>query len=433
MPNDQAAQWAVCEGNDLLIAGHLNEAAACFQRAIQLDPTVPGAFLGLGKVRCGLALWQSARLQLEQALEIPADRQPARHALWEVCQVLGDREAAIAHLREAVRVDPLEVRPSESALRRVLSLKAVGDFQANLPLAPLLDPAGTELITLWLDPDLDEPVVPADLPPFDCLFIAIAEDERHRRVLAAADAIAARLGGPVINNGAAIARLSRAGVVRLLRGLPHALVPEQQLLARGEMPASFPAIIRPHHAHAGDGLSKLEDAQALEVYLQAMPETEQFYTAPYIDYRSADGLWRKYRVIFVDGQPMPFHLAIHSHWAVWYYNSGMAEDAAKRAEEARFLEDMESVFPPGAMMALRELGRRVELDYFGLDCGLMPDGRLLVFEIETGMLVHDSDPADIYPYKKRCVPRIFRAVEKMIDQRIAAAGQVTARRSYAWM
>ena len=336
MPDHQAAQWAVCQGNDLLIGGHLNEAAACFQHAIRLEPRVPGAFLGLGKVRCGLALWQSARTLLEQALDIAADAQAARHALWEVCQVLGDRDTAVAYLREAVTIDPLEIRPSETAVRRVLSLKAVGDFQANLPLAPLLDAAGTELITLWLDPDLDEPPVPEDLPPFDCIFIAIAEDERHTRVLMAADVIAARLGGPVINNGRAIARLSRGGASRLLRDLPHSLVPEQLLVGRADAIPFYPATIRPSHSHAGEGLSKLEDADSHESYLRAMPDNEHFYAAPFIDYRSADGLWRKYRVVFVDGRPMPFHLAIHSHWAVWYYNAGMSEDPAKTRGRSAF-------------------------------------------------------------------------------------------------
>jgi hypothetical protein len=71
------------------------------------------------------------------------------------------------------------------------------------------------------------------------------------------------------------------------------------------------------------------------------------------------------------------------------------------------------------MAALAGIAERVGLDYFGLDCGLMPDGRLVVFEVETGMIVHDRDPADLYPYKKLFVPRIFRAVERMIDGRVA--------------
>src|ERR1700753_682471 len=81
------------------------------------------------------------------------------------------------------------------------------------------------------------------------------------------------------------------------------------------------------------------------------------------------------------------------------------------------------------MRALRTLAARVGLDYFGIDCGLMPDGRLVVFEIETGMIVHDWDSAEIYPYKQACTRAIRLATEKMIDSRleIPAACHATGR------
>ena len=76
---------------------------------------------------------------------------------------------------------------------------------------------------------------------------------------------------------------------------------------------------------------------------------------------------------------------------------------------------------PGAMAALRAIARVVDLDYVGIDCSLLPDGTLLVFEVETGMIVHDHDPPALFPYKRRFIPEIFRAVERMIDARIQAA------------
>jgi hypothetical protein len=75
-------------------------------------------------------------------------------------------------------------------------------------------------------------------------------------------------------------------------------------------------------------------------------------------------------------------------------------DPWKRREEARFVQDIRQVFPGRAMGALHAVAARVGLDYFGIDCGLMRDGRLVVFEIETGMIVHDWDTPEIYPYKR---------------------------------
>ncbi len=377
--------------------------------------------------------WAVARAVLEALLAAPELALQARLLLWEVCQAQGDAAAGIAHLRAAVTGAPVIIRPSAAPARRVLALAVVGDFQANLPLGCLLDAERTGLATLWIsDPEavLADPAgtLPRNLPPFDCVFIAIAEDVRHASALAAADAWAARLAAPVINSGARIATVSREGAARLLADLPEAVVPTQHLLTRAALrvpalPAglAFPLLIRPRGTHAGQGLARVGDTAELAAYLADDALGDLFYVAPFIDFRSADGQWRKYRVIFVDGRPFPFHLAVHDDWAIWYYNAGMDRDAAKRAEEARFLENITASFPPRAMAALTALAERVRLDYFGLDCALMPDGRLLVFEVETGMIVHDGDPADLYPYKKRYVPRIFRAVEAMLDARIAQA------------
>ncbi len=377
--------------------------------------------------------WAAARAALEALLAAPELALQARLLLWEVCQAQGDAAAGVAHLRDAVTGTPVIIRPAAAPARRVLALAVVGDFQANLPLGCLLDADRTGLATLWIaDPEavLADPAgtLPRNLPPFDCVFIAIAEDDRHASALAAADAWAACLGAPVINSGARIAALSREGAARLLAGLPEAVVPAQHLLTRaalrmGAFPAglTFPLLVRPRGSHAGHGLARVADAAELAAYLAEDSLGDLFYAAPFVDFRSADGHWRKYRVIFVDGRPFPFHLAVHDDWAIWYYNAGMDRDAGKRAEEARFLADITASFPPRAMAALAALAERVGLDYFGLDCALMPDGRLLVFEVETGMIVHDTDPADLYPYKKRYVPRIFRAVETMLDARIAQA------------
>ena len=66
------------------------------------------------------------------------------------------------------------------------------------------------------------------------------------------------------------------------------------------------------------------------------------------------------------------------------------------------------------------IAQAVGLEYFGIDCTIGRDGRLLVFEADAAMLVHTTDPVDLYPYKHEFVPRIYRAIERMIDARKAA-------------
>lgn len=368
------------------------------------------------------------RANLTLATDDPDLCTEAHYLLWEVCQACNDRDAALAHLDQAIRCDPVRTRqiPDARPQRSVLAIATPGDFQANMPLGMLL-PASTLLHVLWLaDPDaaLAAPhaALPDTLPPFDCVFVTIAEDPRHARALLAADRLAEALGRPTINCGKRIAALSRDGAARLLDGVPDAVVPAQRATDAASLrasPPSFPFIARPRTSHAGYGLARIDNCPSLDAYLDAHPGTDH-YVAPFVDFRSSDGYYRKARIVFVGGVPYPVHLAIHDDWQVWYYNAGMARDDWKRAEEARFMTGMAAFVGAAAMRALQLIGRRLGLDYVGLDCAILPDGRLLVFEIETGMIVHDKDPPELFLYKSAPIARIAAALESLIDARIAA-------------
>ena len=181
-------------------------------------------------------------------------------------------------------------------------------------------------------------------------------------------------------------------------------MPEHTVRSRAWLPlAAFPFIVRPCGSHAGRDLALIRDRAELDRYLDRPHLPETFVTAPFIDYRSPDRLYRKCRIAFVGGRPYPVHLAVHDDWAVWYYNAGMDRSVWKQAEEALFMADLPAWTGPVATRALHAIADRVELDYFGLDCAVLPDGKLLVFEVETGMLVRDA--------------RVRQALETLIEER----------------
>ena len=93
-----------------------------------------------------------------------------------------------------------------------------------------------------------------------------------------------------------------------------------------------------------------------------------------------------------------------------------------KAEEERFLADPDGVFDGARGAAIRAIGRRLDLDYSGVDCGLLPDGRVVVFEANANILVHLNDPPDGFAYKHRYVPRIFAAMTELVLRRCGAAG-----------
>ena len=54
------------------------------------------------------------------------------------------------------------------------------------------------------------------------------------------------------------------------------------------------------------------------------------------------------------------------------------------------------------------------LDYYQIDCAETPDGRLLVFEVDTAAIIHLMDPPDLYPYKPAQMRRVFAAFDAML-------------------
>ena len=190
-------------------------------------------------------------------------------------------------------------------------------------------------------------------------------------------------------------------------------------LARGE--AEFPVVVRPVGSHAGRGLVRLDAAAAIADYLATQSGSE-FYVSPFVDYGSADGLFRKYRIVFIEGRPFAVHMAVSSHWMVHYLNAEMGESEAKRAEEARFMAEFDGDFARRHAAPLQAMVERVGLDYFGIDCAETPDGELLTFEVDSALVVHAMDPVDTYPYKPPQMHKLFEAFRDMLKRR-AAAGQ----------
>jgi FkbM family methyltransferase len=82
-----------------------------------------------------------------------------------------------------------------------------------------------------------------------------------------------------------------------------------------------------------------------------------------------------------------------------------------RKEEEQFLEDMASVFNPHHQNALRAIAKATGLDYGGVDCGLDRDGRIVVFEANAAMLVHDEKTEVYLPLIVRRAGRVIVAVQ----------------------
>lgn len=346
----------------------------------------------------------------------------------------GQDELALALQAQALETQPTYTLPAarQPARLTVLALMTPGLLVDNLPLDPLLNGSDITLIQHYLTstqlPD------PATLPAHDLLFVAVGESDKTQPLLAALMPYLAHWPKPVLNRPEHIADMARDKSALKLADLPGALVPPSTRVSRmqlqrlvhglstpsslfgGEHGVQYPLIVRPVGTHAGKGLERIESGDALAAYLQTQPG-DTFTLSPFVDYAGPDGLYRKYRIAMINGQPFASHMAVSSRWMVHYLNADMTESAAKRDEEAAFMQGFDTGFAARQAAALAAIQQRLQLDYYAIDCAEMPDGRLLVFEADTAMIVHAFDPESIFPYKKPQMEKVFAAFREFLYSR----------------
>jgi hypothetical protein len=320
---------------------------------------------------------------------------------------------------------------------RVLAFMAPGDFMANMPIGFLLENSNVTLDMVYVLPG--QPL-PQPLPDHDVALVAVAESKENQDLLRDLAGLVRSWPAPVINAPERIAQLSRDGSWALLMSAPGVEIPinarigrdDFERIARSEIAiedilagGTFPIIARPLDSHAGEGLQKLETAADIDGYLRERREGE-FYLAPFVDYRGPDGLFRKYRIALIDRRPYAVHMAISQHWMIHYLNADMTGNAENRAEEARFMATFDEDFAVRHATALRAIAERIDLDYIPFDCAETRDGKLLVFETGTNMVVHAMDPVDLFPYKRPQMEKVFGAFRAMLQDRAARARETAA-------
>jgi hypothetical protein len=339
--------------------------------------------------------------------------------LSTLLQMRGDRDGGLKLQASALALSRA-YRTTHGSGRglRILAFMAPGDLMTNTPLDFMLEGSDVELTTWYVDGAVPSP---ADLPEHDIAFLAISQADDGSAALAGLGDALASWPRPVVNGRPdLIAALTRNGVADAFARHPLIVCPATRQADRAQLEAvaaagqplgslhpdlAWPVIVRPIGSHAGKGLEKIDDAAALAGYL-AGHTAQAFFIAAFFDYAGADGLFRKLRVVFVNGRPFVAHMAVSERWMVHYLNADMGKPANRR-EEARVMATFDEGFALRHRAAFEALTTTFGLDYVGIDCAETLDGRLVVFEADVAMIVHAMDSAELYPYKKPAMAKLF--------------------------
>jgi glutathione synthase/RimK-type ligase-like ATP-grasp enzyme len=191
-----------------------------------------------------------------------------------------------------------------------------------------------------------------------------------------------------------VARTTRDQVARLLNGTPGLVVPKVVRLrnARPNLAVAaaerdglrFPLIVRKAGTHTGVIVGVVNSVDELRA---AITEAGEHIITEFVDFRSRDGLYRKYRVFFIGERIIFRHMLVSDQWNVHAQDRMrfMVERPQLLDEEKQMFTSVEGAYPVEIMPTVEAIRKRMKLDYFGMDFGIAQDGRMVLFEANATM------------------------------------------------
>jgi glutathione synthase/RimK-type ligase-like ATP-grasp enzyme len=249
-------------------------------------------------------------------------------------------------------------------------------------------------------------------PGYECILNLITEAEENGRVLENLRKLVRGYRAPLINRPEAVLQSTRDLVARKLAGIPGLIVPRVLRVRSGNADGAsktieragmhFPVILRRAGTHTGRIVGKFDDLDSIRA---AAVDRGEHLATEFVDFRSVDGLCRKYRVFFIGSRRVFRHLLVSDDWNV--HASDRQRVMAQRPEfiaaEEAILATPEGAFSNEVQRVLSAVRERMPLDFFGMDFGIAPDGRVVLFEANATMNFFPLSPDPRFAYLARCV------------------------------
>ena len=224
----------------------------------------------------------------------------------------------------------------------------------------------------------------------DVLVNLICEPEMQHRALGQVARYELETELPLVNPSWAVNGTTRPRIARRLAHqtgvcAPHctfyragALTLPEHIAAYGH---AYPVLLRPPGRHGSVGLVRADDPEAVARDAAQLPSCT---VTDFVDFRSADGLWRKFRMVYAGDRLFRRHVLIDQGWNLTGEARGfMREHAHLIAEEQEWISRPVTLESGSVEARVMHQFRALQLDFGVIDCALPANGDLVVFEINT--------------------------------------------------
>lgn len=193
---------------------------------------------------------------------------------------------------------------------------------------------------------------------------------------------------PLVNPSWAVASTTRPLIARRLAHQAGVHAPHCTFYGDGEVTLAehievqghrYPVLLRPPGEHGSVGLVRVDDADAIA----ARPRSACTVT-DFVDFRSADGLWRKYRMVYAGDRLFRRHVLTDGKWNLTRAARAFMQDRPELAAEEQAWIHSPVTLESGSVEArVMHQFRALQLDFGAIDFALPPGGDVVVFEINA--------------------------------------------------
>jgi len=338
--------------------------------------------------------------------------QPEGGKVLDVPSIAGTGRSRIGYLVGSDLIDQIEFDPDKDVV--VLGSTDIARLRVNKPL---------DFARIQVTKGYYRQSYRFNLSKFDVLLNQVTDADQHPRVLATMTRMLERYGGRVINRPEAVLRTTREQVAQRLQGLPGARIPKVVRLRTNKEGAvraaisaagiGFPVIARTAGVHDGKVIGVFRDLESL---LPKLSAKQDHYLTEFVEFASADGLYRKYRVFFLGDRWIVRHMIVSDRWNVHMADRArvMLDRPGLREEERQVLANPVERLGSQVCAALLDIQRILGLDFFGVDFGITSTGELLLFEANASMNFFPFSARPEFAYVETCLPPLQRAFEQLL-------------------
>lgn len=219
-------------------------------------------------------------------------------------------------------------------------------------------------------------------------FNSISSAEGNTKSLKLLSGILLDKSWPVINHPDHILLTARDKADQILSHIEGVLVPKCFTLTPSSLEEikiyinnnsiPFPFLFRADVDHGKHSLLRInapDEISKLERF--AFDGEKSYYISKFIDFVSADGLYRKMRFLVIGDKVIPRHLMVSESWQIH------SDHSAVSGEEIAFLSHVEVSVAKRCLAIKHSFG----LDYIGIDCAMDKEGNLLIFEANAHSMI----------------------------------------------